>query len=359
MAALPSYYAPDFDATLNGIPMPAELRAAVISLRFDEALEGADRVELQLADPHLTLLDHPLLDLDVRLDLSLGYQPNGLLHVFSGDLTGIEPTLSSQGMPTLSVNAHDFMRRLTEGTKQRGFPWYLPDTVIATIVAAENRLISIPDAAASLVSGLGVINQRPRYQHKQTDYDFLRQIATEYGFDMWVDGDTLNFKLLISRLPASDLSLAWGESLVDFAPRVSSIGQIAAVSLRVWIETLKSELVVTVSWDGERIAIKVAPAAFGASSPGSGASLTLPDIPHDTPVDAIKWALGELRRRINTRVTARGSCLGDPRMRAGSVIAISKTGKRFSSDSYRLTSVSHSLDGNGYHTNFEARLEVI
>jgi len=58
-------------------------------------------------------------------------------------------------------------------------------------------------------------------------------------------------------------------------------------------------------------------------------------------------------------VTARGSCIGDPRMRAGEVITVRKAGKRFSSDSYRLTSVSHSLDGNGYHTAFEARLEVI
>ena len=32
---------------------------------------------------------------------------------------------------------------------------------------------------------------------------------------------------------------------------------------------------------------------------------------------------------------------------------------RFSSANYRLTSVAHTFDGNGYRTGFEARQEVV
>ncbi len=104
-------------------------------------------------------------------------------------------------MPTITVSAHDFMSRLTEGSKERSFPWFLPDSLVAVIVAAENFLITEPDPAAAVVGALNVFNQRPRSQYKQSDYKFLRQIAAEYGFDMWVDGDFMNFRFLLPRVP--------------------------------------------------------------------------------------------------------------------------------------------------------------
>jgi phage protein D len=73
----------------------------------------------------------------------------------------------------------------------------------------------------------------------------------------------------------------------------------------------------------------------------------------------VKWALGEIRRRINTIVTARGSALGDPRLHAGDTIALSGLGTRFSGTNYRLTSVTHTLDSGGYRSSFDVRQELI
>lgn len=209
-SALASTYVPDFDARLEGISLPAELRAAVTSVRFDESIEGSDRVELQLADPSLQLQGHAFLDLGARLDLELGYRPQGLDHVFAGEITGVEPTFPSSGMPSLTVSAHDFMSRLNRGTKTRGFSYELTDSVIAAIVAAEHGLVALPDVAAASASALALLDERPRYQFKQSDHDFLRAIAAEWGFDMWVDGDFLNFKLLLPMLPPPEVELRWG-----------------------------------------------------------------------------------------------------------------------------------------------------
>jgi uncharacterized protein len=352
-------YAPDFDVVLDGQPVAAELRAAVTGVRFDEALEGADRVELQLANSGLGLLDHPLLDLGVPLRLSLGYRPGTLDEVFSGTITGVEPSFPSGGMPTLTVSAHDHTHRLMQGTKQRGFAWYLTDTVVAAIVAAENGLLAATDPVAAVVGGLGLLDQRARFQHKQSDYEFLRQLANQHGIDLWVDGDVLNFQLLRPGQPASDLELRWGSSLIDFTPRLTSIGLVAAVNLRLWVEGLKTQLTVSVDWDGQRLGVSVAVGIGGTTTGRSQATLELPDFPLDTPVDAIRWAVGELRRRINNQLTGQGSAVGDPRFRAGRVISLQGLGRRFSGGNFRLTSVAHSLDGSGYRTGFQVRQEVV
>jgi phage protein D len=357
----PSVYAPDFDVALGNRPVPAELRAAVTSVRFEEAFEGADRVELQLANAGLRFLDHPLLRLRTPLQLSLGYRPGQLGEVFTGTVTGMEPSFPSEGMPTMTISAQDDMQRLMQGTKQRGFPWYLTDTVIAGIVAAENGLLLDTDWVALALGGVGLLDERPRFQHRQSDHDFLRQLAAQYDIDIWVDGDRLHFRSLLRGQPRSDLALRWGASLIDFGPRLSSIGQIASVSFRLWVRRLELQIRVTVGFDGERLTTQIATgSSTGVSRSGqAGATLELPDHVLDNPAEAIRYGIGELRRRVNSRITATGTAIGDPALRVGKVISITGVGRQFSSDHYRLTSVAHSVDGNGYRTAFTVRQEVV
>jgi phage protein D len=355
----PSVYVPDFEVTLDGSPLPAELRACVQSVRFDESLQGADRVEVSFANPGLKWLDNPLFDLKNSVELALGYQPGNLRHVFKGEINSIEPVFPAAGMPSITIAAHDFMFRLTEGTKQRSFPWYLPDSLIAVLVAAENFLITEPDPAAAVVGALNVFNQRPRSQYKQTDYELMRQIATQYGFDMWVDGDFMNFKFLLPGLPGPEVALRWGESLVEFAPKHTSIGQLVAIGVKVWIQEIKTELIVQAKWDGDSLGVRVMPALLGEMSEIIEPTLSLPDIPLDNPVDAITWVLGDLRRRVNNRTTGKGVAVGDPRLRVGQVIALAGLGDSYSGANWRLTSVSHTVDRGGYKTGFEVRKELV
>jgi phage protein D len=356
---LPSYYIPDFELELQGQPIPADLRASVTKVHFEESLEAADRVEVEFANQGLRLLDNPLLGLATPMQLSLGYRPAGITPVFKGEVSGVDPVFPASGMPTITVSAHDYMFRLTEGSKERSFPWFLPDSVIAVIVAGENFLITEPDPAAAVVGALNMFNQRPRSQYKQSDYKFLRQIAAEYGFDMWVDGDFMDFRFLLPELPPPEIELAWGESLVEFSPHHTSIGELAAVTLKVWIQEIQTELAVQARWDGDTLGFRVIPAMFAELDETVDVGIGLPDIPLDNPVDAVKWVLSDLRRRINNRTTGKGTALGDPRLRVGQVITLSGLGQAFSGSSYRLTSVSHTIDSSGYKTGFEVRKELV
>jgi hypothetical protein len=330
-----------------------------MSVRFEEALEGASRVELELANPGLRLLDRPELALDAAVELALGYRPLGVRSVFSGAVTGMEPTFPAGGMPTMTISAQDATSRLSQGRKDRAFPHYLTDAAIAALVAAENGLVPVSDLASAAVGGLGAFADQPRYQYKQTDHQLLRSLAAEYGFDIWVDGPFLNIKYLLRELPPPEIELRWGLSLLDFTPRLTSIGQLATIRAQIWVEGLKTQIAVEVGWDGERLSIRVLPAMFAEQDETFEATLTIPDLPVDTPVDAIRWVVGEMRRRLNNRLTASGSAVGDPRFRAGSVIAVDGVGERLSGRSYRLTSVAHTLDQGGYRTRFQVRKEVV
>ncbi len=352
-------YVPDYDVVLGGQRLSAELRSSITAVRFEEALEGASRVELQFANVGLRLLDRPGLDLDAPLELSLGYRPQGLEPVFTGSITGMDPTFPAGGMPALTLNAQDATSRLNRGRKDRAFPHYLTDGAIAALVAAENGLVPRSDLVAAAVGGLGAFAEQPRYQYKQSDHELLRQIAAEYGYEIWVDGPFLNIRFLTRELPPPEIELRWGQSLLDFTPRLTSIGQVAAVRAQIWVEALKTQIGVEVAWDGERLAVQVLPALFGEQEDAIEATLTIPDLPVDSAPDAIKWVVGELRRRVNGRLTASGSAVGDPRFRAGRVIAVSGLGDRFSGRNYRLTSVAHTLDQGGYRTRFQVRKEVV
>ena len=90
------------------------------------------------------------------------------------------------------------------------------------------------------------------------------------------------------------LTLTWGESLLDFSPKVSTIGQVAGVSMKFTLREIRLEFQVTVFWDFDRevLGISVLPgvAAKGAKA-FSGASFSILDQPIASPADIATSAL--------------------------------------------------------------------
>src|ERR1700682_3627587 len=112
-------YAPEFAIQIDGQPMPAAMRACVSNVSYKDGMQGADRVEITLVNPSLEWLDHPMLAADNGFRLKIGYAPDPLEEVFVGEITGVEPSFPSSGMPIIRITAQDFLQRLTHGTKDR------------------------------------------------------------------------------------------------------------------------------------------------------------------------------------------------------------------------------------------------
>jgi phage protein D len=382
MAGYPSY-APRFTVKLDGQPLPTELRASISSLRYQDGLEGADRVELTLANHGLQWLDHPLLQLDAGLELQLGYAPDPLETVFVGEITGIDASFPSGGMPTLTVVAHDFLQRLTIGAKDRAFAlslpcigkFPLPDEAIAKLVSYTNLLQPSVDQIGGAVSFLALLityaidpleaRRSVRIQQQQSDFDFLAGLAKENGWAMFIDhtrdpqGSLLRFQFLLQDYTPS-AELRWGGSLLDFPPRISSVGQVLAVSARIWIPVIKTELVVVLGWDYDRAAfdLQVFPGLGDlAAVLGSQKARSVLKVEAAGPATVPRKLLGELLPRLNNRLTGSGTTVGDPRIKAGRVVQLDGLGGQFGG-LYRVTSSTHTIDGGGYRTSFDVRKEV-
>jgi hypothetical protein len=376
-------YVPEFRIRLDGQPLPTALKAAISSVTYEDGMKGADRVELTVANPSLRWLDHPLLSVDTPFSLSIGYAPDPLEEVFVGEITGVEPTFPSGGMPTIRITAQDFLNRLTHGTKDRAFKvnipsvgnFPLPDAAVVSIVSAADLLIPEPDPIGGALSMLltlasfqtfpEFVEKSVRRQEGETDFDFLSKIARENGWEVFIDhtqspkGRILKFQFLIQQYTPS-LALKWGASLMEFTPRLTTIGDLFGVSDRVWVDSLQMEFVIMVSWDYDRacfnLSIYPSLGEVEAILPPAGKGKVKSKKSTGYAV-AARNILSELLPRLNNRLTGSGACIGDPRIKASRVIRLDGLGAQFSG-LYRITSATHTFDASGYRTNFQVRKEV-
>lgn len=373
-------YVPDFKLTIDGSAVPAVMRASTTSVSLQTGLEGADRVEVTLFNERLRWLDDALLRPGRELAVSMGYQPDAIERVFTGDIIGQSASFPSDGAPTLTVTAQDREQRLHEGTKMRWFNIPIPsvgqlpqpDLMIASSVAGEAGLQAAVDpVGASIATVLGgveavatggdpqAIQRLIRKQENESNFAFLERIARENGWEMFVDhaaggGARLRFMSPLDQLSPT-ATLVYGQSLLSFSPRLSTSGQTASVTAYVWVAFTKKQYKVTVSadWDSASLNIDI---GEGAAEPQQSPAEFVLDEPA-TPATAARRILSEFLPKLNRRLTASVSTPGDTRLRAGVVVQIEGVGERFGG-LYRVTSATHTIDGGGYRTDADLRKEL-
>jgi len=397
--SLPAVYVPDYEVRINGDPLPSEVRATVSSIRYEDGKNAADRVEIELGNPDLRWLQRHIrglgfspptgfdigpvrvasaapdgtFDIDNSLDLSLGYQPGPMQPMFEGEVTGVEASFPAGGMPSMRLIAHDKLHRLTRGSGSGAFG-FLPDVLVATIASAKNLLIPLIDPVIATAStAIHVLNliftgagaMQAAQLEGMSDHDLVHAIAKVYGADFWVDGDVLYLSRFIKDYEPS-LSLKWGESLIDFSPRLSTVGQVVGVGYRFTLREIPVSFLVNVYWDFDREALGLAvvpgPAAKGGvDAMVGGASLTEIGKSIKSPADVVQSAMEierDLRTKLNGRLTGTLNAIGNPGIRAGQIIRLEGLGPDFSLD-YRVASATHTFDGSGWTTTAEVYKEII
>jgi phage protein D len=393
-AATHPRYAPMYRLTIGGSDIPASLRSCITSVRYEDGKEGADQVQVSLANPSLQFLQSHvrglaalapplglsfntigradivaggLFDLDNEVTLAVGYAPDPLTDMFLGEVTAVGASFPSSGMPTMTITAHDFMQRTTRGSLSRGFG-PLPDAAIVAILSAENGLFPLIDPYMFPLDALNTIGNflfgTSTKQSDQSDFALLSQIAARYDMEVSVDHHTLFLNRLFKEFTPS-VQLRYGQSLLDFSPRVSTVGQAIGVSFKISLREIRIDLLLTVAWDFDResIAISVLPAQAAVVAPA--VSQPVEETKHKTIRNAIDVAnaivgmVHELRQKINNRLTGSGTAVGDPRIHAGALMQLDGLGVDFSGSNWRVTKAVHTLDTNGYRTSFDVQREVI
>ena len=254
-------------------------------LRCRPALEGADRVELALANEDLRWLDHPLLALDTRAArCRSATRPDPLdAGVRRRDRRARRRRFPSGGAPTLTVAAQDRLQRLQQGDEGAlvrdpdpdvgNMP--LPDIAVARHRRARER--ARPDLRPGRRRALGHPRRRRggrgarrprrrcrssiRKQDGESDFDFLQRIARENGWEL-LDRPRRAARrppaalLLAARPPDADVDARLRPLAARLhAARLSKVGQIV-VGHRVRLGRADQDAASPsrVGWDWDRAA---------------------------------------------------------------------------------------------------------
>ncbi len=187
------------------------------------------------------------------------------------------------------------------------------------------------------------------FQQNQTDLEFLGELARRNGYEIALDGTTINFR---KPQTTSAATLEWGNTLVSFQPRLSMAGQVNEVTVRGWDNKQAKSIV------GQATSSKSAPEIGYGKWGGQAAQSAISaakflDVRHvvHTQDEASKIAQRILDDINADFIEAEGVADAVDGIRAGKVITLSKIGRKFSGK-YHVTSATHVLEDSQYRVYF-------
>jgi uncharacterized protein involved in type VI secretion and phage assembly len=331
--------------TLGG-PLDPTLAARIIEVRVETTIGLPDVCTIRLAeDPSstgtLTVIDDNRFALGAAMTVKLAKAVGGQLgDVFDGEITTIEAELGSSlaGEPVmeLTVTAHDRSHRLHRRTTTRTFKQTTVSD-IARKMAGEHSLKV--GTLATLPGGPA----EERHQVGETDWEYLSRLVRDAGGELDVAAGALHI-VDPSKTSSAVAELIYGQNLMRFRPRVSSLGQVAKVDVRGWDVQRKKAIAKT--------AIpKASTTVQDAKVNGvvSGSKVLLPATHVSTDAEAEARAKAAALQLGHERVQATATATGDPLLLAGAYVKVDGVGTRFAG-THRIVSAIHSYGARGYVT---------
>lgn len=342
--------APEFRIRVNGQDAPANLAADLIGASVFDDVDAAGMCALTLygwdgVKMEPKWIDDDLFKIGNPIEILIGYQPD-LTSLFKGEITGLEPLFHEGEPPRLIVRGHDKRHRLMRRRRTRTFT-NVKDSEVADQIASDAGLGA--DVQATSAKMPYVI------QHNQTDHEFLLERAGRIGYEVLIDDRTLRFRKR-GNDGKETLTLRRDVELLEYLARLSTVGQTDEVMVRGWDPKDKKELVGH-SKSSEN------PASMGGTTSGPGVvkdrfgegTVVAVQTPVMTQEHADQIAKGMYAEMALRFVQADCVCIGEPRIRAGSVVKIDGVGTRFSG-AYYVTACEHRYAlKRGYRTSFTAR----
>lgn len=340
---------PEFSLRINGAPLPNDAMADLIGVTvvldvdamgmFSVSLTGWDAVEMKVK-----WIDSELFREGNPVEVEMGYRDR-METVFSGEITGLEPDFPEALPVTLTVRGYDRRHRLMRERKTHSFT-NVKDSDIATQLAGGAGLRPETEDTKVLLPYV--------LQHNQTDLEFLLARAGRIDYEVVVEDRSLIFRKRKIKDGAA-LTLRREIELLEFRPRMTTLGQVQEFNVRGWNPKEKKEIVARAAAGDE-------PTLMGGSASGPATvgrvfgktGSTSVNMPVQNQGDADQMARQRFSEMALGYLRAEGTCIGEPKLRAGTVVKIEGVGKRFSG-LYYVTSTEHRFSPRkGYRTAFAA-----
>jgi phage protein D len=336
---------------IDGTSLSPEVEVLLEHVVVDFHLHTTDMFEVMFRDAEKQVLSQTKLKIASKVKISApplgGTTPEVLI---SGEVTSIEGEYDSTGSRAI-VRGYDQSHRLHTGTKSRTF-LRTKDSDIAQTVASDHQL------QGGTIDDTKIVHDHV-YQHNQSDWEFLWQLANRIGFEVAVTEGKLHFRKPTQASDApgqgdygssNPLQLVFGQDLIAFYPRISAVGQVSEVVGWAWDAKNKQELTSKAPAGTSSVSLPTTPSNL-AEAFGHSWSFTMSDATLATQ-SALDEAVKAARDRIGSSAgEAEGIARGNPKLKAGQAVSVSAVSKEFVG-SYTLSKTRHVFDAQGYRTYF-------
>jgi phage protein D len=337
-----------FDIALGGQPATAALMHDLEQVVVERCLHLPDVATLTLHDPRLTWVDSSQLAPGTPLRISVRSTRETVL--FDGELVEIEPEFE-RGTQRLTVRAFNRLHRLAHGRRVRPFVNVTDDDVMRQLageVGLDADIVSTGEVYPYLL------------QANETNLAFLQRRAAAIGAFLYVTGTTLHCQ--VPPINHETLEVTWGETLYDFRPRLTTMGQARDTYARGWDPNSKRPLLGKAGRGmlipqigpetpgGRRSGGDVAAQAFDLDDPQL--QFLTADRPLRTQRAADLLAQAVAEQRAGRFIEAEGTCAGLPSLVAGVSLSVRAVGDRFGG-TYFVTGTTHrATRDDDYQTSF-------
>lgn len=348
-------YAPAFDIKVKGQSLATDASAAVTSLTITKKIGQADNFSFVVQDilnnGQFKWLGNDLFKYGNPVSIAMGYSGDKS-QTIDGHIQGISPNFSSGVMPTFTVTGNDkAWAKLAEDSESKTYI-KKKDSEIVSAIAQEVGLSATVDATTIQFEE----------KKKNGDTSYLKFIITlqnqNPGYEFFVTSGKLYFRK--SKIDQSALmTLKWGEKLLEFTPDMNLANMVTKVIVRGWDQKQKKKIEGTASAGQERaqesgktLASTLAQQLFGEKVKViTNQILASAD-------EAQKIAQAALEKASSEFINGKAKTIGIPAIIPGVAIQLDGLSSWFSGK-YYVVKVTHKIDSNGYHTEFEGKRNAL
>ena len=343
-----------FRIEIDGQPLDRSLESSVIHVVVDDHLHLPDTFAITFQEtPEMDALQKSKVKVGSKVKISataLDDPSPGLL--ISGEVTALEGEYRESKAPVLVVRGYDACHRLMHGRVSMVYVQKKYSDIAGDIAAGHGLEHGQIDDSGFVYPFV--------HQAAETNWDFLRRLAREKGFEVAVRDGKLDFRNApraeaapgAGDLASTDpLQFVFGKELLEFRPRVTAGGQVGLVTVKGWDIAAKHDL--TAQQPGATTGAKLpdSPASLAAvfGSPGHVTG----DRPRHTQREVDDAAKAIAEQIGSVFAEASGIARGNPKLKAGAAVNVSQVAAPFAGR-YTLTHTRHVYEAqHPYRTFFE------
>ena len=227
---------PDFEVYVDGNKIPPDAQVVLYSTEVDQDIETIGMFSLLMHSGELEMEKYKWIDSDIfrlgsEVKIRIGYG-SSVETLLVGEITSFSPDYPDNGAVIFRVQGYDRLHRLGFGRKTRSFR-NMKDSDIASQIAQDWKLTPQVDTTD--------VTHEYILQNNQTDLEFLIDRARPIRYEVRVENKNLYFQKP-QEGKGKIVTLTYGETLIDFFPRLTTIHHTSNVTVKGWSPKEKKKL---------------------------------------------------------------------------------------------------------------------